>query len=226
MKNTLKINQFTEQDVLSLAKKGYYEGKATFDINPKRCALLVIDMQDEFVKPHWTPDWVPEATKMVPRLRKVIDHCREMSVPVIYTVFSNTHHYFDRPKSGKYMPIQHSDLGIDSSEFYVKGEVWHELAPLDNEIIIHKPSYGAFHDTPLETILRNLDKDTVIISGTLTNFCCDTTARQAYARSFKVIFGSDITGADDPDLQEPELRIMRKGFARVMSAEEIIKSLI
>jgi len=218
----MKIDHFTEQDVLNLARKAYNEGNADFEIILEKCTLLVIDMQNEFVKPHWSPDWVPEATRQVPRIKKVIEHCRKKKIPVIYTVFSKTNQYFDRPLTGKYMPLQHSELELDFSQFYIKGEVWHELSPLIDEIVIHKPSYGAFYDTPLETILKNMEKDTVIICGTLTNYCCGATARQAYERSFKVIFGSDITAADDPELQEPELKIMRKGFAKVLSAREII----
>jgi len=221
----MEIGKFTEEDVLKLARQAYNEGNPQFDIEPEKCALLVIDMQDEFVKPHWSPDWVPEATKMVPRLKKLIGHCRIKNIPVIYTVYSNTHNYLDRPKTGKFMPGRYSELDIDFSIFYRDGQVWYELAPTEDEIVIKKSSYGAFYDTPLETILKNLDKDTVIISGTLTNYCCSTTARQAYERSFKVIFGSDVTAPDDPDLQELELKIMRKGFAKVLTAEEIIKAL-
>ncbi|KPK62765.1 hydrolase [candidate division WOR_3 bacterium SM23_42] len=221
----LKIGDFTEQDVLSLARKAYNEGDAQFDIVPGKCALLVIDMQNEFVKPHWSPDWVPEATKQVPRIRRLIEHCRSKSVPVIYTVYSQTHKYLDRPKTGKFMPGRYSELDIDFSVFFVDGQVWHELAPREDEIVIRKSSYGAFYGTPLETILKNLGKDTVIICGTLTNCCCGTTARQAYERSFKVIFGSDVTSTDDPEMQEPELKVLRKGYAKVMAAEEIIKVL-
>lgn len=221
----LKLGDFTEQDVLSLARKAYNEGDAQFDIVPGKCALLVIDMQNEFVKPHWSPDWVPEATKQVPRVRRLIEHCRSKSVPVIYTVYSQTHKYLDRPKTGKFMPGRYSELDIDFSVFFVDGQVWHELAPREDEIVIRKSSYGAFYDTPLETILKNLEKDTVIICGTLTNCCCGTTARQAYERSFKVIFGSDVTSTDDPEMQEPELKVLRKGYAKVMAAEEIIKVL-
>jgi nicotinamidase-related amidase len=61
----------------------------------------------------------------------------------------------------------------------------------------------------------------VIICGTVTNFCCSTTARQAYERGFQVIFGSDINFAEDPMLQEIELKVLRKGFARVLSSVEI-----
>ena len=221
----MKTGHFSEQDVLNLARKAYREGEAQFEIVPEKCALLVIDMQDDFIKPHWAPDWVPEATRQVPLIKRLIDHCRSRNVPVIYTVYSNTHHYFDRPRTGKSMPGRYSELDIDFSEFFVEGRVWHELAPLEDEIVIHKPSYGAFYDTPLETILKNMGKDTVIICGTVTNICCGMTARQAYERSFKVVFGSDVTSSDDPELQDPELKTLRKNFARVLSAEKIIDAL-
>jgi nicotinamidase-related amidase len=221
----MKIGSFSEQDVLSLAKKAYNEGDAGFEIKTEKCALLVIDMQDEFVKPHWSPDWVPEATAQVPRIKALIEHCRSKNVPVIYTVYSRTHKYLDRPKTGKFMPGRYSELDIDFSIFFVNGQVWHKLAPRKDEIVIKKSSYGAFYDTPLETILKNMEKDTVIICGTITNCCCGTTARQAYERSFNVVFGSDVTSIDDPEMREPELRALRKWFARVLTAEEIIQAL-
>jgi nicotinamidase-related amidase len=216
---------YTEEQVLSLARRAYREGKAHFAVVPERCALLVIDMQDEFVKPHWTPDWVPEATRQVPRIRKLVEHCRAKQIPVIFTAYAKTHNYFDRPKSGSSMPGRYMELEIDRSSFYVEGRIWHELAPRRDEVVIHKPSYGAFYDTPLETILRNLGKDTVIICGTLTNVCCGLTARQAYERSFQVVFGSDVTSTDDPEMQEPELKVLRKNFALVLSSDEIIELL-
>src|SRR5215471_6700623 len=213
---------FTEQEVLTLAKRAYEEGRATFEVVPSRCALLVIDMQDEFVKPGWTPFWVPEATRQVPRIKRLNEPCRKQGIPVIFTAFAQTHHYADRPKSGAFMPNRYVDLGQDEPSWFHDGTIWHELAPLEDEIVVYKPSYGAFYDTPLETILKNLEKDTVIICGTLTNFCCGTTARQAYERGFKVVFGSDITATDAPTLQEPELQVLRKGFAKVGSLDEIL----
>ncbi|MEG8990294.1 isochorismatase family cysteine hydrolase [Ignavibacteria bacterium 4148-Me] len=221
----MKSNSFTKEEVLALAKKAYDEGNAHFEIDPSKCALLVIDMQDEFVKPEWTPYWVPEATEQVPRIKTLIDHCRLKSIPIIFTSFANTHHYLDRPKTGASMPNRYHLLDKGDPSWFKEGKIWHELAPMQNDIVIHKPSYGAFYDTPLETILKNLQKDTVIISGTLTNFCCGTTARQAYERGFKVIFGSDVTATDDPSLQEPELKVLRKGYAKVLSLSQIIEGL-
>ena len=221
----MKIGEFTEEQVLDLAKRAYETGDVEFDIIPKKCALLVIDMQDEFVKPHWTPYWVPEATRQVPHIKKLIKHSRVKKMPVIFTVYSNTHNFLDRPKTLPFMPCRFSDLQIDQSSFFQEGNVWYELAPEKNEIVIHKSSYGAFYDNPLETILKNMGKDTIIICGALTNYCCGATARQAYERSFNVIFGSDVTATDDPVMQENELKVMRRGFAKVMSCDEIISIL-
>ncbi len=213
---------FSEEDILIRARRAYHEGQASFKIVTDKCALLVIDMQEEFVRPGWSPSWIPEATRQVPRIQRLIAHCRAQTIPVIYTVFSATHHYLDRPASGATMPNRYPDLAGEPGKYDDQGRVWHELAPEPGDVVIHKPSYGAFYDTPLQTILHNLGRDTVIICGTMTNYCCGTTARQAYERSFKVVFGSDVTSTDDPELQEPELKVLRKGFARVLSAEEIM----
>ncbi len=219
--------KFTEEFVTQLAKQAYRRNP-DFRIDSKKCALLVIDMQEDFVKPYWSPFWVPEATRQVPLIKRLVKHCRNKKIPVIFTSFSRTNLFLDRPKSGTLMPNRFhwapETQGI-RSDYFQDGKIYRELAPLEKELVIHKPSYGAFYDTPLETILRNLGKDTVIICGTLTNYCCGTTARQAYERGFKVVFGSDITSTDDPSLLEPELRTLRKGFAKVLSLKEMIDGL-
>lgn len=220
----MKPGEFSEEFVQKLARHAYEHGSANFDFTASECALLVIDMQDEFVKPHWTPFWVPDATRIAPRIAKLIEHCRSASIPVIYTAFAETHNFLDRPFTGSFMPNRFPEAGEHDGFFKKEVEIWHELPPLPGELVIYKPSYGAFYDTPLQTILHNLGKTTVIISGILTNFCCGTTARQAYERGFKVVFGADVTATDDPELHEAELKVLRKGFAKVMTLEEIVAS--
>jgi len=215
---------YTEEEVLELARRAYRSGRATFPVVSGRSALLVIDMQDEFVKPGWTPYWVPEATRMVPRLGAFIARCRAAGLPVIYTAFAGTHRSLDRPHSGAFMPNRY-DVPEASGAWFQGGRIWHELAPRPEDVIILKPSYGAFYDTPLETILRNLGRDTIIITGTLTNFCCGTTARQGYERGFNVVVSSDATATDDPAAHEAELRVLRRGFARVSSVDRILTEL-
>lgn len=146
-------------------------------------------------------------------------------MPVIFTAFAKTHSFLDRPKSGALMPIRYRGRIREDSSYFREGRIWRELTPRPGEIVIHKPSYGAFYDTPLESILKNLERDTVIICGTLTNICCGTIVRQAYERGFKVVVGSDVTATDDPELHRAELKTLRKGFAMVLTSAQIIKKL-
>ena len=215
---------FTEDEVVGLARQAYDHGDAAFELEAHRAALLIIDLQDEFLRPGWTPYWIPEATRQVPRVKTLLEACRRLDVPVIYTVFSATHRNLDRPASGATIPNRFRMIENDPAWFR-DGVVWHELAPRDDEIVIHKPSYGAFYDTPLQTILGNLGRDTIIVCGTLTNYCCGTTARQGYERGFMVVVGSDVCATDDPVAHDVELRTLRRGFARVLTSEAIIAAL-
>jgi nicotinamidase-related amidase len=209
---------YTEEEVVAMARRAYREGRATFELDPQRSALLVIDMQDEFVRPGWTAYWVPEATRIIPRVARLIATCRILSIPIIFTAFAQTHQRLDRPASGASMPNRYA---FDSGNCFKNGHIVDDLKPHPEDVVILKPSYGAFYDTPLQTILHNLRRDTIIICGTLTNFCCGTTARQGFERGFNVVFGSDVTATDDPGMQEPELQVLRKGFALVLTADDI-----
>ncbi len=217
--------EYTERMVLNWAEKCYSEWNADFAFNSSDTALLVIDIQDEFVKPGMTPYWAPQATKIVPDINELISFCRKVEIPIIHTLFTKTHNYKDRPRSGRYMPNRYRNLDIDQSGFFVDSKLYDELDYREDDILIRKPSYGAFYDTPLETVLKNYNRDTVIISGCLTNYCCGTTARQAYERGYKVVFGSDITATDLPEMHENELKVLRKGFARIMCKDDIIEAL-
>jgi len=225
------IGRFTKEYILRQAVDEYNNGLATFHWQANQAALLVIDMQNEFVEPGRTMNWIPGAIECVREIKKLLNICRTRHVPVIYTVFSPTHELLDRPYTGSSMPNRHKGHAIESESRREKpmaplDGIWPDIAPLPGEIVIHKPSYGAFYDTPLQTILRNLLKDTVIVCGTLTNFCCGMTARQAYERGFKVVFCSDGTVTDDAEMHNAELKVLRRGFAHVATVSEIMDRMV
>jgi nicotinamidase-related amidase len=191
---------FSEQEVLELAQQAY-EGDACFPLACERTGLLVIDMQDEFVRPldallgtryDSAGAEAPTADRDLPPARGPghLYRLRRDAPP-------------RRPSAKRAsMPNRYVEIPANPAWFR-DGIIWHELAPAENEIVIHKPSSGAFYDTPLQTILTNLGRDTIIICGTLTNFCCGTTARQGYERGFNVVVG-DLPATDDRELQESE----------------------
>jgi ureidoacrylate peracid hydrolase len=104
-----------------------------------------------------------------------------------------------------------------------------EIEP--DDLLLDKPRYGAFHGTDLELILRGLGIDTVIIAGIATNICCDTTAREAAVRDFRVLFLRDgtatkgATGLSPQTVQTATLATMDDAFGQVLSIAETIEKI-
>ena len=220
--------QFDEEYILSKAKRDYNSGIASIKINPKRTALIVVDMVEEFTKPNMTPSWVPDATKQLRKIKELIDTCRRVGVQVIYTCYAFHASYLDMNPAFRdgTTPLDRLD-DYDGPPLFQKESVDSYIKPdYEKDVVIAKPSYGAFTGTTLDYILKNRKVDTVIICGTMTNYCCGTTAREAHGHGYKVVFGSDVNSTDDSDIQQAELKTLRRGFALVLTGEEIRNALL
>lgn len=222
-----KSGEFTEEYLLTKARRDYEGGIASFKIDHAKTALIVVDLIEEFTKPRYCPAWIPDATAQLPKVRQLINVCRSLQVPIIYTcysmhsTFADANPYF---RNG-WTPIDKLE-DYDGPPLFTRESIDEMIKPeYGKDFIIAKPSYGAFTNTSLEYILKNLEVDTVVICGTMTNYCCGTTARDAHARGYKVVFGSDINSTDDPQIQDAELKTLRRGFALVLSESEIEKAL-
>jgi len=222
-----KPGEFTADYQLLKARRDYETGLATIKIDPKKTALVVVDMIEEFTKPGSAPFWVPDATKILPLVKQLIDACRGAGSPVIYTYYTFNPTYTDMNPWFReaWAPIDKTE-DYEGPPLFTKESVDPAIKPdYAKDILIAKPSYGAFTNTALDYILKNLGVDTVIVCGTMTNFCCGTTAREAHARGYKVVFGSDSNATDDPAIQEAELKTLRRGFALVLSTKEIVDAI-
>jgi len=227
MLTKLKPGQFTSDYILRKAKAQYESGEATIRINPKKTALIVIDMVEEFTKPNLTPSWIPDATTQIPKIKELLSLCRSLNVPVIYTYFEFRPDYLDMSPAWReaWTPLDKFD-DYEGPLLFQKESIDATLKPnYGTDIVIKKPCYGAFTGTGLDYILKNLKIDTVVICGTMTNYCCGTTAREAHAHGYKVIFGSDINATDDPEIQQAELKTLRRGFALVLTKAQIEEAL-
>lgn len=194
--------------------------KNFFSTDPRRCALLVIDMQNAFVA-EGAPFEVPEARAMVPRLERLIRFCREHGMPIIWTQSDH------RPPYGGLMLQKFPVIG--EQRVLWQGEPSFEMYPrmlqpqeAVSEYRLVKHKYDAFFETGLEAILRYHETDTVIITGTATNVCCESTARAAFMRDYHVAFLSDANASFDPVMHEATLKNMDLFFGRVMTTEELL----
>lgn len=180
---------------------------------PDRAALLVIDMQRFFLDPA-SPTFTEGGAAIVPNLQRLVAAFRRAGRPVIYT-----RHAHD--------PAGH-DLGImgwwwegNCVEGSPESEIHPDLAPRPGEKVVLKHRYSAFYDSDLETVLRGLRAEDLVIGGVMTNMCCESTARDAYYRDHRVFFLADGTATVSEEMHLASLLNLAFGFAHVTTAAAI-----
>lgn len=186
-----------------------------------RAALLVIDMQRDFVDEGAIME-VPMARARLAAMRRILDRCRTEGVPVFFTRHVLSDRFDISPLETTYIPRLRTS-GMREGTPGV--EIVDALQPLPRETVIDKHRYDAFYNTQLDTALRNVrgpgGVDTVIIIGTVTNICCESTARSAFMRDYKVAFIDDANGGLDEASHNATLAIIGKVFGRVMTTDEL-----
>ncbi|MFJ1709497.1 isochorismatase family protein [Kitasatospora sp. NPDC088346] len=195
---------------------------ATWRVDPQRTALLVIDMQNDFVRAGY-PMEVPMARRRIPRMREVVGECRAAGIPVVYTRHVLLDTFDVSPLESAYNP-RLLTAGMRAGSF--GAEVVDELRPEIGDVVVEKHRYDAFHNTRLETVLATVcglrRVDTVVVIGTLTEVCCDSTARAAYMRDFNVVFVGDATGALSEEAQAATEKNISTFFGRVLTTGELV----
>ena len=121
--------------------------------------------------------------------------------------------------------LDHVSRGSEGAAFH-KG-----LVVSSHDVLLEKPRFGAFHATNLELLLRARGIDTLIITGIATTICCETTAREAAVRDFRVFFLSDGTATSGigevsaAELQKATLATLGLLFAQVLTVDEMIQKI-
>jgi nicotinamidase-related amidase len=178
-----------------------------------KTALLTIDMQKEYFE-DGRPLKVPDGQAVLTNVVRLQEGARKTGIPLIH--------------------IQHLSLDPEGGVF-VEGSPFSDLvqesSPATGETVVVKRYPSAFADTQLEGHLKELGVDTVVITGLMSFMCCDTTARDAHSRGYKVFFVQDATAAIDlgeiPAQQAHEVTLAVQGFvfSEVVSTEEVLERL-
>ncbi len=183
-------------------------------LDVKNSALLVIDMQKFFLNPE-NPTFTEGGLAIVENIRNLIQAYRQKNLPVIYTC----HVHKSAQMDGGIMSWWWKGMCLEGSE---GAKVYDEIKPRPEEKIVYKHRYSAFYNTDLETVLRCLNVKDLVITGIMTNMCCESTAREAYYRDYRVFFLMDATGSVNEDLHLATLKNVAFGFAYVTDTEEIL----
>lgn len=96
---------------------------------------------------------------------------------------------------------------------------------LQSDKLVPKHTYNAFHGTDLESHLKATGKAEVIVTGVMTNCCCETTARDAFVKGFRVFFSSDATATRNEDLHTSSLKTLAFGFAYLVNVNSLTAAL-
>ena len=183
-------------------------------LNKNRAALLVIDMQKFFLDPA-SPTFTAGGPAIIPNIRELINMFRALKRPVIYTCHV---HQADGADAG-IMKWWWDGMCIEGTP---ESLVHDDIAPRPGEKIIYKHRYSAFYNTDLETILRGLKIEDLVITGIMTNMCCESTARDAYYRDYRVFFPADATGSVTEEMHLATLLNLAFGFAYVTTTEKVM----
>jgi nicotinamidase-related amidase len=184
-----------------------YELHGEVRIDPPRTALIVVDMQNDFVRAGGSL-WVPDAEPTIPVITRLLELARAHRMRVVYS--QDTHR--DGDPEWRIWP-EHAREGSWG------WEIVEDLAPAEDDTVLRKVRYDAFYGTPLDHLLRLWGIDTLVICGTVANICVHYTAASAALRWYGVVIPRDAISALEPFDLESSLRQTAFVFAgRVTTA--------
>ena len=184
-------------------------GNRTYDFSPATAALLVIDMQRDFIADR-ASEPARAMRSIVPSVHKLVELARGLGCTVIHTREGYS------PDLNDVTPYKRS-LGYVGrrgplGRCLIRGEPGHdfidELRPLPDELVIDKAAFGAFYKTELEEHLCAAGVDHLIICGVTTQCCVQSTLREAVDRGYWCLTVADCCGASEPDLHEAALSLI------------------
>jgi nicotinamidase-related amidase len=190
-----------------------------FEFDPRTAALLVIDMQRDFVEPGGFGEAlgndVSLLRKAIPPTRRVLDAARGAKMLVIHTREGHRPDLSDLPPTKKARGRLKAGIGDPGpmGRILVRGEHGHdiidELKPLPGEPLVDKPGKGAFYATDLDSILRNRGVRQLVVCGVTTEVCVNTSVREANDRGYDCLVLEDCVASYFPEFHAMALRMIK-----------------
>ena len=173
-------------------------------------ALIVIDMLNDFVTGKLKTE---RAKHIIPNIKRLIQAARDADAPVIYSSDAHLPVDFELKKWG-----EHAMKGTEGAE------VIPQLKPGKGDYVLDKRTYSGFFETGLDLLLRNMDIDTIVLTGLHTNICIRHTAADGFFRGYKIVVPKDATEALSEQEYRQGLEYLKKVYdAEITETDEIIK---
>jgi ureidoacrylate peracid hydrolase len=199
------------------------------DFDPAKTALVVVDMQNAFMLPGVAHSPCLMAQEIVPNINRLAQGVRETGGTVVWIQTLYTDDTLENWSS------LYDMLGVQGTEKRARAlaggskgyELWPDLEVKPEDLIVVKNRYSAFiqGSSNLEQVLRERGIDTVLITGTVTNVCCESTARDAMMLNFKTVMITDGNAAVTDDDHNASLVGFYLIFGDIMSTDFAIDCL-
>ena len=209
-----------------------------FEFQPENCALLIIDMQRDFLEPGGFGEMlgndVSQLRRTIEPNKKLLASWRKKGLKVLHTREGHRPDLSDLPAAKKIRGRSATCIGDAGpmGRILVRGEAGHdiipELYPLPIEPVIDKPGKGAFFATDLHALLQNLGIRQLVVTGVTTEVCVNTTVREANDRGYDCLVPSDCVGSYFPEFQEMGLKMIKAQggiFGWVSHSQAILSAL-
>ncbi len=190
-----------------------------YEFEPAHCALVIIDMQRDFLEPGGFGEMlgndVFQLRRTIEPNRQLLAAWRAEGLKVIHTREGHRSDMTDLPPAKKVRGHSKTSIGDPGpmGRILIRGEAGHdiipELYPLPTEPVIDKPGKGAFFATDLHAILQNLDIQKLVVTGVTTEVCVNTTVREANDRGYDCLVPADCVGSYFPEFQEMGLKMIK-----------------
>ena len=190
-----------------------------FELTPSQCALLIIDMQRDFLEPGGFGEMLGNDVSQLRRTigpnQKLLAAWRAAGLQVIHTREGHRPDLADLPPAKKVRGKSTKTIGDPGpmGRILIRGEAGHdiipELYPIAGEPVIDKPGKGAFFATDLHAILQNRGISQLIVTGVTTEVCVNTTVREANDRGYECLVPADCVGSYFPEYQEMGLKMIK-----------------
>ena len=192
-------------------------------IDPARTALIVIDMQLGFLEPGF-PGYGPHAIDIVPNINMLAAALRAAGGTVVFTRHTV---YSDPDRAPPRWQIERPEFTgyFDSLRENAPGHPLHASLDIQSaDLLLDKVWYSAFlpHSSTLDADLKARGIDTVIITGVVTNICCESSARDAHMMGYRVFVIADANAAATDDAHNASLATLGLVFADVRLTEEML----
>ena len=195
------------------------------DLDPRSTALLVVDMQNGFMMEGVAHSLCREAQEIVPNVNRLAGALRETGGTVVWIQNAATAETLESwsvrvDMDGRERTAKRLESMTPGSVGYA---LWADLKTEDADLFVQKTRFSAFiqGSSDLEAQLRARGIDTVIVTGTVTNICCESTARDAMMRNFRTIMVSDANAAMTDDMHNASLTAFYVRFGDVMSTDHL-----